>query len=406
MNITFTLELGSHAGEKKEVGILIRMTQNRKLKRISTGIKVLPETWDPIRKKIRKKHPLALQYNKLLEVKLAEVIKTYSKLLEATSDVSPDDIYRELTKNTNTNFFDFAYSSKMAEIKSRNKIGTYRRYEAVLSKLEAYAGKGLSVNRINYTFLKEYSLYLKNKLKNTDDTTSANLSVIRTIINEAIRHGIYKGSNPFEQLTLRYTDNSKQKLTTEELKRIFTTTLPQIPSLLLARDFFLACFLAEGTRAGDMMLMQPGNIINNCLVFQQQKTGTQMVIPIVEQLWEIINRYQNSGRFIFPFLNDVDIINELVVNSRITYVNKYLKELAKYCGIFKNLSTHVSRHTYTDLALLATDENIYKVQRSLGHSSVKTTEIYSRKRLSYERISPVPSVLERINKPNETASGL
>jgi integrase/recombinase XerD len=396
MNITFTLELCSHAGEKKEVGILIRMTQNRKLKRISTGIKVLPETWDPIMKKIRKKHPLALQYNKLLEVKLAEVIKTYSKLLEETSDVSPDDIYRELTKNTTTNFFDFAYSSKMAEIKSRNKIGTYRRYEAVLSKLEAYAGKGLSVNRINYTFLKEYSLYLKNKLKNTDDTTSANLSVIRTIINEAIRHGIYKGSSPFEQLTLRYTDNSKQKLTTEELKRIFTTPLPKIPSLLLARDFFLACFLAEGTRAGDMMLMQPGNIINNCLVFQQQKTGTQMVIPIVEQLCEIINRYQNSGRFIFPFLNDIDIINELVVNSRITYVNKYLKELAKYCGIFKNLSTHVSRHTYTDLALLATDENIYKVQRSLGHSSVKTTEIYSRKRLSYERISPIPGIINKI----------
>jgi hypothetical protein len=44
MNITFTLELSSQAGEKKEVSILIRMTQNRKLKRMSTGIKVLPET--------------------------------------------------------------------------------------------------------------------------------------------------------------------------------------------------------------------------------------------------------------------------------------------------------------------------------------------------------------------------
>lgn len=396
MNITFTLELSSNTSTKKEVSVLIRMTQKRKLKRMATGIKVLPETWDPIKKKIRKKHPLADQYNKVLDLKLAEVIKTYSKLLEVNPQVSPDDISRELSKDTTTNFFDFAHSTKMAEIKSRNKMGTYRRYEAVLSKLEVYAGKNLPLKRINYTFLKEYSLYLKTKLKNTDDTVSANLSVIRTIINEAVRHGLYTDHNPFDQMQLRYTDNTKEKLTAEELKRIFTTPLPQIPSLLLARDFFLACFLAEGTRAGDMMLMQPANIINNCLVFQQQKTGTQMVIPIVTELQEIIDRHYAGGRFIFPFLNNDLVINEQVINSRITYANKYLKEVGKYCNIFKKLSTHVSRHTFTDLALQATNGNIYEVQKSLGHSSVKTTEIYSRNRVNFERLSPMRSILSKL----------
>jgi integrase len=192
---------------------------------------------------------------------------------------------------------------------------------------------------------------------------------------------------------LKYTDNTKEKLTAEELKRIFITPLPQIPSLLLARDFFLACFLAEGSRAGDLMLMQPGNIINNCLVFQQQKTGTQMVIPIVPELQEIINRHHSGGKFIFPFLNNDQTINEQVINSRITYVNKYLKEVAKYCSIFKKLSTHVSRHTFTDMALQATNENIYLVQKSLGHSSVKTTETYSRQRINFKRISPVQQIL-------------
>ena len=82
MNITFTLELSSYVGENKEVSILIRMTQNRKLKRISTGVTIDPSSWDPVKKKIKKKHPLAEQYNKLLDVKMAEVIKAYSKLLE------------------------------------------------------------------------------------------------------------------------------------------------------------------------------------------------------------------------------------------------------------------------------------------------------------------------------------
>ena len=79
-------------------------------------------------------------------------------------------------------------------------MGTYRRYEAVLSKLEVYAGKNLSLKSINYSFVKDYSLYLKTKLKNTDDTVSANLSVIRTVINEAIRHGLYTDNNPFDQV--------------------------------------------------------------------------------------------------------------------------------------------------------------------------------------------------------------
>jgi len=400
MNVHFNLELSSRASSQAEKSILIRLTQNRQHRRMSTGIQVEEKHWDQDNQKVRKNHPLATEYNSILLSKIKELNTVYSKLLHQDSSTTTDDIIRHLTRTQTTNFFGFAYSTKMEEIKSSKKMGTYRRYEAVLSKLEAYAGKNLPLKRINYTFLKEYSLYLKTKLKNTDDTVSANLSVIRTIINEAIRHGLYTDGNPFDQVKLRYTDNTKEKLTAEELKRIFTTPLPQIPSLLLARDFFLACFLAEGTRAGDMMLMQPGNIVNNCLVFQQQKTGTKMVIPIVPELQEIITRYNTDGRFIFPFLNEDTVINEQGINSRITYVNKYLKELAKYCGILKKLSTHVSRHSYTDLALQATNENIYLVQKSLGHSSVKTTEMYSRNRINFERLSPVPIILKNVSTSN------
>jgi integrase len=118
-----------------------------------------------------------------------------------------------------------------------------------------------------------------------------------------------------------------------------------------------------------------------------------MVIPIVEELSLIFNRYQSNTPYLFPFIRECQTINEQVINSKITYVNKYLKEVAKYCGIFKKLSTHVSRHTFTDLALQATNENIYLVQKSLGHSSVKTTELYSRRRVNFERTSVVPLII-------------
>lgn len=394
MNIHFNLELSGKASLQGQKSILIRLTQNREHTRVSTGIQLEMKYWDKSKKRVKGSHPLAKEYNEIIQTKLKELTALYSKLLAEKVALSPEDLINHSAKKISTNFFEFAYATKLAEIKANQKMGTHRRYESVLKKLLMYAGKDLSLSRINYPFINEYRLYLKTELKNTEDTVSANLSVIRSILNEAIRHGVYTDRNPFDQVHLKYTDNTKEKLSPEELKRLFTTPLPHIPSLLLARDFFLACFLAEGTRAGDMMLMKRSCIQNGCLVFVQQKTGSPMVIPIVDPLKAIFNRYEGKSQYLFPFLEDVQIVDEQVVNSRITYVNKYLKELAKYCGIFKKLTTHVSRHTFTDMALQATNENIYLVQKSLGHSSVKTTELYSRNRVNFERQSPISAILK------------
>ncbi len=396
MSVTFNLELSKSKTSITEGSVLIRITQKRKLKRIGTGVTIPIKSWDKIHQKVKSNHPLSKELNNLINEKLKKVTSAYTKLLSENDAVSLDDIIMKTNNVTMTNFFDFAYSTKMEEIKSRQKLGTYRRYEAVFNKLKDYAGLKLNLNQINYTFLQKYILHLKTKHHNTQDTISANLSVIRTILNEAIKHELYKGNSPFINLKMKYTDNTKEKLTSDELKRIFTNPLPNSHSINLARDFFLACFLSEGTRGGDMIAMKKEYILNNCLVFKQQKTGTPMVIPIVPELMKIFEKYMGTGVYIFPMLNDEKVVNEIIIGSKLAYINKYLKELAKYCGIFKNLSSHVARHTFTDLALEASHGNIYEVQKSLGHTSIKTTELYSRNRVNYCKISLLPSIMNLI----------
>jgi integrase/recombinase XerD len=398
MNISFNLELNSSIASKGEKAILIRCTQNRKHKRISTGISIPFKAWNKNKQQIKPMHKLSAEYNTLLQTKLKAVINVYNKLIDTNQSTNLDELFASLSQTNQVNFFEFAYRTKMAEIKASNKLGTYKRYEAVLNKFKEFNGKHLSVSKVDYNLIRKYELHLQNNLYNSRDTTSSNLSVLRTIINEAIRCSVYTKQNPFEQIQLKYTDNSKEKLTIDELKRLFTTLLPNIPSLQLARDFFKACFLAEGSRAGDMIAMQKENILNGHLVFKQQKTGKQMNIPITLELQAIVDQYATDAPFIFPFLNNTATINEIVINSKLTYVNKYLKEVAKYCGIFKKLSTHVARHSYTDLALQVTHENIYLVQQSLGHSSVRTTEIYSRNRLNMTKEPIVRGILDLINK--------
>ena len=402
MNISFNLELNSSFACKGDKTILIRCTQNRKHKRISTGISIPVTAWNKNKQQIKPTHKMAVEYNKLLLTKLKTVINAYNKLLEANQSANLDELASSISQSTQVNFFEFAYRTKMAEIKASNKLGTYKRYEAVLNKFKAFSGKNLSLSKVDYNLIRKYELHLQNKLNNSRDTTSSNLSVLRTIINEAIKCSVYSKQNPFEQIQLKYTDNSKEKLTIDELKRLFTTSLPNIPSLQLARDFFKACFLAEGTRAGDMIAMQKENIINDHLVFKQQKTGKQMNIQITVELKAIFDHYLTDAPFIFPFLNTSATINEIVINSKLTNINKYLKEVSKYCSIFKKLSTHVARHSYTDLALQVTHENIYLVQQSLGHSSVRTTEIYSRNRLNMTKEPIVRGILDLINKNEMT----
>ena len=396
MSVTFNLELSKSKASTTEGSVLIRLTQHRKSKRIGTGVTIPIKSWDKLHQIVKKNHPLSQELNNLINEKLRKVTTVYTRLLSEHDDVSLDEIIMKMAAVPMTNFFDFAYSTKMPEIKSKQKLGTYRRYEAVLNKLKEYAGAKLTLNQINYAFLQKYILHLKIKHFNTQDTISANLSVIRTFINEAIKHEHYKSISPFTQLKLKYTDNTKEKLTAEELNRIFKSPVQNVHSVMIARDFFLACFLAEGTRGGDMIAMKKEYIVNNYLLFNQQKTGSKMAIIIVPELMDIFKKYMGSGEYIFPFLNEEKEVNEIIIGSKLTYINKYLKEVAKYCGIFKKLSTHVARHTYTDLALEVSNGNIYMVQKSLGHSSVKTTELYSRNRVNYNQKSVLPDILKSI----------
>ncbi len=59
-------------------------------------------------------------------------------------------------------------------------------------------------------------------------------------------------------------------------------------------------------------------------------------------------------------------------------MNAYLKELADICGINKNLSMHVARHTFATSITLSNGVPIETVSKMLGHNSLKTTQIYAR----------------------------
>lgn len=59
-------------------------------------------------------------------------------------------------------------------------------------------------------------------------------------------------------------------------------------------------------------------------------------------------------------------------------VPSLLKEIAEICGIEKNLTFHLARHTFATTMTLGKGVPIETVSKMLGHTNVQTTQIYAR----------------------------
>jgi len=151
-------------------------------------------------------------------------------------------------------------------------------------------------------------------------------------------------------------------------KEISTQRLGQV------RDIFVfACYTglgyAELKKLGREHIHQ-GDDRDEWVVIDRNKTDIRCRVPLLPQAKELLKKYERH-----PVCGITGKL--LPVNSN-QKMNEYLKELAVICGIDKNLTMHVSRHTFATSVTLTNGVPIETVSRMLGHTSIKTTQIYAR----------------------------
>jgi len=101
------------------------------------------------------------------------------------------------------------------------------------------------------------------------------------------------------------------------------------------------------------------------LNFTQQKTKGVEYMPISEQAYQLCGEPGNPEQLVFEDLKDP------------SWISVPLKRWVKSAGITRNITFHCFRHTYATLQL-AGGTDIYTVSKMLGHSNVKTTQIYAK----------------------------
>jgi len=102
------------------------------------------------------------------------------------------------------------------------------------------------------------------------------------------------------------------------------------------------------------------------IVSSRKKTGNRLSIPLLPRAKAILDKYRGSTNYrLLPVCS----------NQRF---NGYLKEIADLCGIDKDITSHLGRHTFATTVTLSKGVPIETVSRLLGHTSLVTTQIYAK----------------------------
>ena len=97
----------------------------------------------------------------------------------------------------------------------------------------------------------------------------------------------------------------------------------------------------------------------------QQKTESVEYMPISEQAYQLCGEPRNPEQLVFEDLPDP------------SWISKPLERWIKLAGITRKITFHCFRHTYATLQLSG-GTDIYTVSKMLGHTNVKTTQVYAK----------------------------
>lgn len=226
---------------------------------------------------------------------------------------------------------------------------------------------GLDFKDITYTFLKDFEVYLREK-GNGINTVAKHLRQLRTLVNEAINQGyIHADAYPFRKFKIKQEKGRHEFLTPDELKKLENLEVHDLKLRHVLDAFLFCCYV--GLRFSDFCQLNPSNFIRvngkRWLHFKSIKTGIELRLPL-HLLFE--------GKALA--ILDRNCITEFASLGSNSEVNKALSVITSMARIKKHVTYHTARHTCATL-LIHQGVPITTVQRLLGHTSVKTTEIYS-----------------------------
>lgn len=364
-----------------EVSVYLRITVSGKRSEVFTGLACSPEVWN--RKSGRqdgKKEEVRI-FNSHLDHLQSRVYESHRFLINAGEEITSANIKRlllsqEIKRRTLLDCIKI-HNQKMKALVGRDyAIGTWKRFQVLENHVsdfirEKYQMTDINIRYVDRQFIADFDFYLRvNGCAN--NTTIKYLKNFGKILRIALAYK-WIDCDPLIGYKLKSSHVDRSFLSAFELKQIMKMEIPT-PHLMKVKDVFIFCCFT-GLAYSDVEKLTHSHIQTGVdgkkwLYMKRTKTSTRLSIPLLPSALAIIEKYTDDP---------ICLINKkalpVISNQK---MNDYLKEIAKMCNIRKPLSTHIARHTFATTVALVNGVPIESVSKLLGHTNIKTTQIYAK----------------------------
>ena len=353
-----------------ETPIMLRITIQGQLAEMQLKRTIKPKLWSQAKEQCTGKDSKSVEVNRYLESVKLRLYEIHRTLEDENKLINPMEIKRRFLglDEKHKMFFEVfqEHNDKCRELigKDYAKV-TISRFDTCLKYfkemlLKQYHLKDIPMKEINNAIIQNYIHFLKSKKNLQENTVIRYMKVVKKITNMALAND-WIDKNPFMNIHFHEQEVHKEFLTKEELE-ILRTKVFNVPRLELVRDIFLfQCW--TGLAFIDVSELKPEHLVtdnegNIWIRKARQKTKIMCNIPLLDIPLAILDKYKG-----YPLCQKA---------------NSYLKEIADFCGIKKNLTTHTGRHTFSTVVTLANNVSLENVSKMLGHTNTKMTQRYAK----------------------------
>jgi site-specific recombinase XerD len=237
-----------------------------------------------------------------------------------------------------------------------------------------YKLSDISFSRINRSLIDNFESYLKTEVGNNHNSAMKMLQIFKKVYRIAFDNR-WTLNNAFASKKFSFNNVEMPYLTVEEIKLVKDQEIKS-ERLSLVRDLFIfGCY--TGLAYIDLKNLRRCHLEYNPvsqLYFikkKREKTKQPFIIPLFNPAKNILDKRTEAWEYMS---SDTTL---LTVMSNQKY-NLYLKEIAALCGIQKNLTTHLARHTFATTIALENGVSLESTSKMLGHAKISQTQKYAK----------------------------
>jgi integrase/recombinase XerD len=369
--------------------LYVRITVNKKFVDISLKRRIKESSWNNRLQKVSGIEKDAKEVQEKIRQMRTEINSAYDDLRFCKEVVSAEAIKTKIEgmgeEEQITLLFLMTYHN--TEIKKLLEPGTMKNYYGTERYIKEFLSKrkkktDIYLSQLDYKFVIDFEIYLRQRTPDkgqrpcTNNTVMKHIERLRKMVNIALKND-WIAKDPFLRFERHMIHRDRRCLELEELEAVKALSF-DIPGQEIIRDTFVfSCY--TGLAFADVCQLSEKHLVTDIegekwIEMVRQKTanfsGKKFYVLLLPEAIELINKYRNH-----PMASYTETVLPVFSNQA---TNRYLKVISKKANLNFDLTFHIARHTFATTVTLENGVPIESVSKMLGHTSIRTTQIYSK----------------------------